>query len=144
MICLRRIAHRNKFKSCGGINAALWIFVCFSLSEKILWFFSSYLVPRKNRKIFAKKEQSHSVQANRFICLRYSGAHCDACKQYATKKLSIGRLEQSSETLYKFFCQSPGWKYFFIRTRSEKPYFAPKGSEQKFKSTLCFNEQFGW
>ena len=36
MISLRRIARRNKFKSCGGINAALWIFVCFSLSEKIL------------------------------------------------------------------------------------------------------------
>ena len=32
----RAIARRNKFKSYGGISAALWIFVCFSLSEKIL------------------------------------------------------------------------------------------------------------
>ena len=36
---MQRIARRNKFKSCGGIKAALWIFVCFSLSEKILKFF---------------------------------------------------------------------------------------------------------
>ena len=36
---MQRIARRNKFKSCGGINAALWIFFCFSLSEGILLFF---------------------------------------------------------------------------------------------------------
>ena len=34
--------------------------------------------PRKNsREFLRKKEQSHSVQANRFICLRLSVAHCD-------------------------------------------------------------------
>ena len=34
--------------------------------------------PRKNSREFLRnKEQSHSVQANRFICLRLSVAHCD-------------------------------------------------------------------
>ena len=55
------------------------IFTTAPLSKKITGFFSIYLMSRKNRKIFAKKEQSHSEQANRFICLCHSGAHCDAC-----------------------------------------------------------------
>ena len=59
-------------------------------------------MPRKNRQIFAKKEQSHSEQANGFVCLRHSGTHCDACEQFATQVLFIGRLEQSLETLYSF------------------------------------------
>ena len=34
--------------------------------------------PRKNSREFLRnKEQLHSVQANRFICLRPSGAYCD-------------------------------------------------------------------
>ena len=66
------------------------IFTTAPLSKKITGFFSIYLMSRKNRKIFAKKEQSHSKQANRFICLRHSGAHCDA-----RQRITVVLIEKS-------------------------------------------------
>ena len=37
-----------------------------------------------------------------FLRPRHHVTHCDACEQFATQVLFIGRLEQSLETLYSF------------------------------------------